>query len=146
MYCAIFLKGVTFKAPQTRAAIQIPSQLFRNEKKLNQTCIYCNSFSQHQTVMPNGLTVKCSANDCTNRFHVTCGFNYGRCSFELADWPSSLFTYCHQHFDESKSINENQVIITLLKYLFKINFNEFILSALLSIMKKKRLIMTLLYQ
>lgn len=101
--CALFIKGVLFKSPETHAAIQVPSQLFKNEKKLNQACVYCSSFTQYQTHIPNGLTVKCSAHDCQDRFHVTCGNSFGKCVYEEADWPNGFFTYCHKHFNEMKT-------------------------------------------
>lgn len=107
--CALLVSGVVFKAPETHASIQVPSQLFKKEKKLKQCCIYCDEFSRFQTSMPNGLTVKCSKQECTNRFHVTCGYNHGKCLYEQADWPAIVHIYCHEHFKTKLEENSENV-------------------------------------
>ena len=109
--CALIINGITFASPETRSAIQVPSQLFKKEKKLNQICVYCDSFSRYQTTIPNGLTVKCSFDECKNRFHVTCGFSYGKCTFEQANWPHTYYIYCHEHYEKHY---ENQVLKIIL--------------------------------
>jgi hypothetical protein len=111
--CALFISGIVFKAPETHSSIQVPCQLFKKEKKFDQFCIYCEKFSRFQTAMPNGLTVKCSIEECKNRFHVTCGYNYGKCLYEKLDSNSPVSTYCHEHFKTRITENQDKVNFVL---------------------------------
>ena len=99
--CAICIESVSFKEPNTRAAINIPKNIFNKEKKQLKKCIYCSSFTQFRTSL-SGLTTKCEVKSCKNRFHATCGYLQGNCYFDYADWPRCVSILCHEHADTLK--------------------------------------------
>lgn len=108
--CALCVDGVTFKNPNTRSQLNIPPNLFNREKKQTRKCIYCNSFTKHQTMTLAGITVKCNYKSCKNRFHVSCGYMFSSCLIDQADWPNCITILCHEHAEFRKAeIQERKV-------------------------------------
>ena len=99
--CAMCVESVSFKEPSTRTAINIPKNIFVKEKKQLKKCIYCSPFTQFRTSFV-GLTTKCEIKTCKNRFHATCGYLYGGCYFDYADWPRCVSILCHEHANTLK--------------------------------------------
>lgn len=125
--CAVCIDGVSFRSPTTRSGIVVSRASGRRESRLRYECIYCGSFANHFTTtshgkfvsnasslyMPaTGLTVRCAAGKCKNRFHVTCGYVYQKCWFEWADWPHCVSYLCHEHAQPpSRDLHSKRVLV-----------------------------------
>lgn len=95
--CALYINGLAFKHPETRTQLHVPLALLNRERKQANHCIYCTPFSKFMTNNPNGLTIKCKHDNCSNRFHVSCAFMHKSVTFLNDLEANTTNVYCHEH-------------------------------------------------
>lgn len=101
--CALFTEGITFTNKNRMEPIRLLKALAKNHGKI---CVYCSR--------DNGTCCKCTATDCNNFLHVTCG-QKNRALNEKTNPKNRKIcfeAFCHQHKPGGSTRRLSSIFVT----------------------------------